>query len=159
MNLLLDANVFIDYLGRKEPFFADARAIVAAGFFGDAKLWVPAQAATDAFYVLNRYVPSERLQKALLSAFEVIEPVALSAEELRRAARLSWPDYEVCLIALAADKVRADYLIARDAKGFQRSSTPVLSPAQWRELMLEEHHLDFDEIQLQGLSLSSLVQR
>lgn len=63
MNLLLDANVFIDYLGRKEPFFADARAIVAAGFFGDAKLWVPAQAATDAFYVLNRYVPSERLQK------------------------------------------------------------------------------------------------
>lgn len=148
MNLLLDTNVFIDYLGRKEPFFADARAIVAAGFFGDARLWVPAQAATDAFYVLNRYVSSERLQKALLAAFEVIEPVALGAEELRRAARLSWPDYEDCLIALAADKVRADYLITRDTKGFERSPVPTLTPAQWRELMREKRHLDFDEVAL-----------
>ena len=29
MNLLLDTNVLIDYLGRKEPFFANAERIVA----------------------------------------------------------------------------------------------------------------------------------
>lgn len=146
MNLLLDTNVFIDYLGRKAPFFPDAQRIVAAGFFGDAKLWVPAQAATDAFYVLNRYVPSEPLQKALLKAFEIIEPVALSADDLRRAARLTWPDYEDCLVALAADKVRADYLITRDAKGFDRSPAPVLSPSAWLALMETEHGLAYDEI-------------
>ena len=43
MNLLLDTNVLIDYLGRKEPFFANAERIVAAGFFGDATLWMAAQ--------------------------------------------------------------------------------------------------------------------
>ena len=52
MNLLLDTNVIIDYLGRKEPFFDSAMKIVAAGFFGDATLWMSAGSAKDAFYVL-----------------------------------------------------------------------------------------------------------
>ena len=54
MNLLLDTNVFIDYLGRKEPYYSDARQIVMAAFFGDVKLWVPAQSVTGAFYVLSK---------------------------------------------------------------------------------------------------------
>ena len=37
MNLLLDTNVLIDYLGRKPPFFEDAERIVAAGYFGDVR--------------------------------------------------------------------------------------------------------------------------
>ena len=40
MNLLLDTCVVIDYLGRKEPFYAEAERVMAAGFFGDAKLWL-----------------------------------------------------------------------------------------------------------------------
>lgn len=147
MNLLLDTNVFIDYLGRKQPFFEDARNIVAAGFFGDTKLWVPAQSATDAFYVLSRYVTAEKLQESLLRAFDIIEPVSLSADDLRRAARLRWDDYEDCLIALAADKARADYLITRDARGFSRSPVPALSPTDWLGLM-RESGLVYDEVEI-----------
>ena len=147
MNLLLDTNVFIDYLGRKQPFFEDARNIVAAGFFGDTKLWVPAQSATDAFYVLSRYVTAEKLQESLLRAFDIIEPVSLSADDLRRAARLRWDDYEDCLIALAADKAHADYLITRDARGFIRSPVPALSPPDWFGLM-RESGLVYDEVEI-----------
>ena len=72
MNLLLDTNVLIDYLGRKEPFFANAERIVAAGFFGDATLWMAAQSPKDAFYVLERYIDPQRIQQALLKAYEII---------------------------------------------------------------------------------------
>lgn len=54
MNLLLDTNVLIDYRGRKEPFFPAAQKVVIAGFFGDVRLWAPAQSFVDAFYVLSR---------------------------------------------------------------------------------------------------------
>lgn len=83
MNLLLDTNVLIDYLGRKDPFFSSAQKVVIAGFFGDARLWVPSQSVVDAFYVLNRYVDSARLQAAILKALTVIEPVDLRAPPLR----------------------------------------------------------------------------
>jgi len=49
MNLLLDTCVVIDYLGRKEPFYAEAERVMAAGFFGDAKLWIAGQTINDAF--------------------------------------------------------------------------------------------------------------
>lgn len=134
MNLLLDTNVVIDYLGRKEPFFELAQQVVAAGFFGDATLWMPAQSAADAFYVLNHYLDSARVQSLLARLFEVVKPVALSAEELFDATRLQWDDYEDCLVMLAALKAHADYLITRDKKGFTRSAVPALTPQEWLAL-------------------------
>lgn len=134
MNLLLDTNVVIDYLGRKEPFFELAQQVVAAGFFGDATLWMPAQSAADAFYVLNHYLDSARVQSLLARLFEVVKPVALSADELFDATRLQWDDHEDCLVMLAALKAHADYLITRDKKGFTRSAVPALTPQEWLAL-------------------------
>lgn len=145
MNLLLDTNILIDYLGRREPFFAQAERIVAAGFFGDATLWMAAQSPKDAFYVLERYASSQHIQQALLETYRIITPVALTADDLTRAARLQWDDYEDCLIAIAAQKARADYLITRDAKGFDRSMVPALSPTAWLDLM-EDKGLVYDAV-------------
>lgn len=148
MNLLLDTNVLIDYLGRKEPFFPSAQKVVIAGFFGDARRWTPSQSVVDAFYVLSRYVDSARLQAAIRKALTVIEPVDLTGASLGRSVRLGWDDLEDCLIALAAERVGADYLITRDAKGFARSTVPAVSPDAWLNIMREEHSLDYGEVQL-----------
>lgn len=148
MNLLLDTNVFIDYLGGREPFYLPARRIVAAGFFGDAQLWVPAQSAKDAFYVLNHYIEGAKVQEAMLRAFEVIRPVSLAAEDAIRAAQLNWQDYEDCLVALAAERAQADYIITRDKKGFGRSSVPTMSPGEWLDMMESGKGLIYEEITL-----------
>ena len=148
MNLLLDTNVLIDYLGRKEPFFPAAQKIVIAGFFGDARLWAPAQSFVDAFYVLSRYVESARLQAAILKALTVIQPVDLTVTSLERAARLGWDDFEDCLIALAAERAGTDYLVTRDAKGFARSTVPAVSPDEWLDIMCSERGLSYDEVSL-----------
>ncbi|MEB1813698.1 type II toxin-antitoxin system VapC family toxin [Adlercreutzia mucosicola] len=126
---MLDTNILIDYLGRRESFFVQAERIVAAGFFGNVTLWMAAQSPKDACYVLERYTSSQRIQQALLETCHIITPVALTADDLTRAARLQWDDYRDCLVAIAAQKAGADYLITRDAKGFDRSMVPTISPA------------------------------
>lgn len=146
MNLLLDTNVLIDYLGRKPPFFKAAESIVAAGFFGDAKLWASVQSLKDAFCVLEHYLDPVRVQRAILKACEVITPVGVSAEDALQAARLEWTDYEDCLIALCAGKAKADYLITRDEKGFQRSPVPVMTPEKWLEHMKRTQGLVYSSI-------------
>lgn len=144
-NLLLDTNVIIDYLGRREPFFADARNVIASGYFGDTRLWMSAQSAKDAYCVLCHYAPSSSVQDALLALYEVVAPVAITEENLRRAARLKWDDYEDCLIALAAEDASADYLVTRDARGFARSSAPPISPGAWLSLHERETGIVYDE--------------
>lgn len=148
MNLLLDTNVFIDYLGRKEPFFPAAQKIVIAALFGDVKLWIPSQSVVDAFYVLNHYVSNPQLQAAIVKSLEVITPLDLTGDLIIRAANLGWDDLEDCLIALAAEKVGADYLITRDSKGFSRSMVPVLTPNEWLTYMEKERRLVYDEVEL-----------
>ena len=148
MNLLLDTNVVIDFMGRKDPHFAAAEQVIAAGYFGDAKLWMPAQSAKDSYYVLSRYIDQQRVQHALLDLFEIVTPVALTSEDLVQAARLAWPDYEDCLVAVSAAKARADYLITRDKKGFGRSMVPALSPSEWVDMMRCEKRLSYTSIDI-----------
>lgn len=149
MNVLLDTNVFIDYIGRKPPFFQTAAQVVAAGYFGDAKLWVPVQSLKDAFYVLERYIDSERIQQVFIKVCEVVQPVGLSGEDAIRAARLNWKDYEDCLVAVCADKVKADYLVTRDPKGFERSPVPVISPDKLLEELKAKFGTEYDAITMQ----------
>ena len=148
MNLLLDTCVLIDYLGRKEPFFADAERVVAAGFFGDAQLWAAGQSFKDAFYVLNRYIGSERIMDAFLRAFEVIKPVALAPDDFVQAARLRWDDYADCLVALAAQRANAACIVTRDLKGFERSMVPAISPSELLATLEAEQGIVYDAIGL-----------
>lgn len=148
MNLLLDTNVLIDYLGRKSPFYATAQKPFIAALYGDVKLWIASQSVVDAFYVLSKYIDSMRLQELILRALELVTPVDLVGADLKQAARLGWPDMEDCLVAIAADKARVDCLVTRDTKGFDRSMVQVLSPTEWVDLMEREYGLAYDEINL-----------
>ena len=146
MNLLLDACVFIDYLGRKEPFFSAAAQVIAAGFFGDARLWLPVQSLTDAFYVLRKYIPADKLQSMLKTVCAHISLVDLCAQDSLRALSLEWSDIEDCQVALAAEKTKADYLITRDVKDFSRSLVPPMSPEDWLQMMRDTQGLSYEMV-------------
>lgn len=145
MNLLLDTNVIIDYLGRRQPFFSGIERVMAAGFFGDVKLWASTLSLKDAFYVLERFVGSAQLQRSFVKLNDVVSLVSVGEEDVLRAARLEWPDFEDCLIALCAEKAKADYLLTRDLGGFARSSVPAIHPDAWLEIM-KEQGLDYERI-------------
>lgn len=146
MNLLLDTNVIIDYLGRRQPFFSSAERVIAAGFFGDVKLWTSMLSLKDAFYVLERPIGAAQLQRMFIKLNEVVSFVSTSEEDALRAARLEWPDFEDCLVALCAEKAKADYLVTRDLDGFARCPVPAIQPEAWLALMKEEHGLDYERI-------------
>lgn len=125
----------------------DGLRIAAAGYFGDCKLWVAAQSINDAFCMLSRYVDAVHVQQVIGRSFQIIAPVSLSLADYEHAVRLNWPDMEDCLIAIATEKVRADYLITRNAKGFARSMVPALAPDQWLALMSDQG-IEYDEVLL-----------
>lgn len=149
MNLLLDTNVVIDYLGRQEPFFEDAERVMAIGFFGDAKLWAPVQSFKDAFYVLAHYVDSSKIQGAIATLLDLVHPVDLTGNDLARATKLKWADFEDCLVAVSANKVNADYLVTRDRRGFERSLVPAVSPAELLRQVGETKGISFGSTTLE----------
>ncbi|MEG0477684.1 MAG: PIN domain-containing protein [Raoultibacter sp.] len=146
MNLLLDTNILIDYLGRKDPYYADAKKLFVMQVFGDADLWVCAQSFTDAFYVLQKYVTSEQLQAAFEKILERINVCSLGENDIRSAAAARWPDFEDCLIAVCAQKIKADYIVTRDEKGFSASVVPAIRPADLVSQQQASKGFAYDEI-------------
>lgn len=146
MNLLLDVNVYIDYLGRRDPHFPNAQKIVMAGFFGDVRLWVPAQSVTIAFYVLTKHIGSERVQRAIEKSLELMNLVTLTTEDVRKGLRLHWRDLEDSLVAVSAEKANADFLVTRDGGDFSRSSVPAVTPSEFLQWMQDEKGLTYDEV-------------
>ena len=148
MDLLLDTNVLIDFLSRREPFYQNAVKLFAAGAFGDVRLWVPVQSLCDAFYVMRKHVDPQKLQRMIARVCDVVTPVDLTSQDASRALQLAWPDYEDCLISLAAEKAKARFLVTRDADGFTRSSVPTISPEGLLSMLQKQMSVCYDEVLL-----------
>ena len=145
MRLLLDTNVLIDHYARREPFDRMSRMLVTARLFGDVELWASAKSFTDVFYVGRRFIDGIELQRALTASLDYLDVCAIDTRDIREAASRGWSDFEDCLIAVAAEKVKADFIVTRDQRGFHDSSIPTISPSALSEL-LAQRGLNFDEV-------------
>jgi predicted nucleic acid-binding protein len=144
MKLLLDTNVLIDYFGQREPYGAVAKQLAIIEAFGDAELWVSAKSYTDVFYVLKKYIDPKRLQEVFAQSLKIFSLCSLEKNDIALACEQQWPDFEDALIDLAAQKVKADYLITRD-EGFALAKTPTLTPDQL-VLKFKEKGFSYTEI-------------
>ena len=130
MRLLLDTNVLIDYYLSRPVYCDDARQLFALAVRGKAELWASAKSFTDIFYVGRKAVGSEAMQRAIEASLAHLDVCSITMDDIQASLAERWPDFEDCLVARAAAKVKADYLVTRDANGFTRSTVPAISPAQ-----------------------------
>lgn len=144
MKLLLDTNVLVDYFGARRPFCDQWELINALQMTGYAELWASAESYTDAFYLLRRAVGSEKLQDMFLENLSFVRVCSVDEDDIRKAAERSWSDFEDCLIAVCAEKVKADYIITRDAGGFKRSKIPAMDAPSFFTMLEEDYGIVYE---------------
>gem|GEM_PF-51483 len=150
--LMLDTNIVIDYLARREPFYADARLVMLLGALGEAELWVSPSQFNDIFYIATEggqksasVAAQERLRR--LRSFLHICP--MGEADIDAALDSGWADLEDATVHRCACSLCVDYLLTRDATGFADSSVPVASAAELREALRGEG-LAYEEIYFGG---------
>jgi len=148
MRLLIDTNVMLDLLVRRQPWEREALLIRGMAYFGDAELWVPAKSFTDLFYIMTKEFPSDCVQQLFLECRKDFHLCSLNEEDVFEACHRSWSDFEDCLVSVCAEKVKADWIITRDASGFLKSKVAVLTPKEFLERMEQEYDLYYELISL-----------
>ena len=148
MRIFLDTNVLFDITAQRAPFAATANKLLIMGVFDDAELWVSAKSYTDLFYVMSKAHDSASIQRAFVAGLEHFKVCSVDGNDIRLAASREWPDFEDCLVSVCAEKVKADYLLTRDAEGFGRSTTPALSPEEFFAGLERTHGLVYEEVTL-----------
>lgn len=146
MKLLLDTCVLIDYFSRREPYFSACIKLRIMQAMGDAELWVSAKSFTDIFYVLRKAVEPPALQAAFIQSLDFLNICSVHGQDIHDAAQLAWLDFEDCLIEVCAQKIKADYILTRDTKGFDRATTCIMTPADFLRKAEKEFALSYEEM-------------
>lgn len=146
MRALLDTNVIIDLFTCRPPEGEAAVKLRVMQEIGDIELWVSAKSFADIFYVMLKDNKSEDIQQTLLQSLEYLDVCSVDAADIREACERSWPDFEDCLVDVCAEKVKADYLLTRDRKGFAKSRQAVFSPKELFDSLETELGLTYEVI-------------
>lgn len=145
MRIMLDINVILDHIGRREPFYELSRRVCLLGVVGEAQMCVSSNMITDIYYLLRKDHGSEEAQRMIEEDLGFLEVVGVSAEDVAEALSLRWADLEDCLVSLCAKKAGADLIVTRNVKDFARSSVRALTPAALFE-ELEARGVVYEEI-------------
>jgi predicted nucleic acid-binding protein len=131
MKLLLDLNVLLDVVQRREAFYF-ASATVLSKVIGDEHSGcVPGHAITTLYYIVERFAGKERadtLVDLLLAHFEIVPQ---DKSQFARARTLAMPDFEDAVLAAAAESARCDLIVTRNVADFGGSPVRPITPEEF----------------------------
>lgn len=131
MNVFLDTNVIIDFMGEREGFFDDAAAIFA--MIEDGKITASASALTivNCAYILKKAFSSDIMLEKVEDLCQMLNVTPIDRSQLINAVQLKPYDYEDAVQYLSALPSHPDVIITRDKKGFNDLGILVMTPAEF----------------------------
>ena len=132
MRVLVDTNVLLDVLVKREPFYADSAAIWALAEQGKLDGLVSAISFADVFYMMRRWAHAGAARQAVVLMRSVFTPVVCDAAVINQAIDSGLADFEDALQYYTAVRTGAGCILTRNAGDFPREpALLVLSPQEF----------------------------
>ena len=131
MNVFLDTNVVIDFMGKREGFFDDAATIFA--MIEDKKIAASTSALTivNCAYILKKAFNSDIMLSKVEALCQMLNVTPIDRSKLVDAVLLRPYDYEDAVQYLSALPCHPDVIITRDKRGFRDFDILVMTPAEF----------------------------
>ncbi len=132
MRILIDTNIILDIVQKREPFFADSYQALRKAIETNAECLISASAATDIFYMLRRAFQSSQKAKERIEQLSQIFAFAdVQGSDIQTALMCSMPDFEEAVVDAVAERSGASYILTRNIRDFAGSSVPAVTPAEF----------------------------
>lgn len=135
MKLLIDTNVVLDVLLRREPFFRTAAEVLNLTQRDDVREYVSASAITDIYYIANKQMKDrDDVRDLLKRLLMVVSVAAVSEREIQNALNLAWGDFEDSVQYSVALLNEMDGIVTRNPGDYQEANMRIWLPEQALEL-------------------------
>ena len=143
MRVLLDTNVIVDVLQRREPWFSDGQKIFYAIANKQIIGCITAKEAADIHFFSRKQFTGEENVDAkarqviakLYALFELIDTLGIDCQN---ALAIENNDYEDAIMIESAVRAGLDGIVTRNPEHFKPSAIPVYSPSEFVN-KLNEH--------------------
>ncbi len=130
LQVLIDLNVILDVLQKREPFYAMSARVLASAETGRIEGWIAAHSITTLFYLYAKYQTAEQARVKLIELLSILSIAAVDQTVIEQALTLPYRDFEDAVQMMAAVRAGAQYLITCNVADYKGGPIPALEPAE-----------------------------
>jgi predicted nucleic acid-binding protein len=139
VKVILDANIVIDVLEKREPFFHNSYEVLKMSIDKKIDAYVSANCMTDIHYIVRKNVADKGVAKeAMIQLAELVCVCDTLGSDITASHALDMSDYEDAVLAATAKREKADYIVTRNKRDFANSPVPAVLPEELLELLVEQ---------------------
>lgn len=129
MKILIDTNVIIDALTKREPWNESAEKIFIMAANCVIDMYITASSATDIYYLIRKYLHSTETAKQIMGKlYSIVGILDVKGTDCVEALASPIADYEDAVVEKVASRKEIDYIVTRNEKDFQAGNTQVMLP-------------------------------
>ena len=129
--LLVDTNIVIDLLSRREEFYAEAQQLFTLSDYNKVKLFVSSLTIANTHFLLSKEKTGAEARKILIK-FKILAKVLPLTDKILELALVSdFKDFENAIQYHTALENDLEIIITRNKKDFKNSIFPVLTAKEY----------------------------
>lgn len=129
--ILVDTNVLLDVIERREPQFAHSAALIERVIRGDLEAGIAAHGVTTLHYLVARTAGNDRAEQVLDWLLEHFSVVQIGPAEIARARAMRMRDFEDAVVAAAALAAGCSHIVTGNVRDFAESPVPAVLPEEF----------------------------
>jgi predicted nucleic acid-binding protein len=129
--VLIDLNILLDVLQKREPFFETSAGLLAAVESGQVRGYVAAHSITTLFYLIQKGKSSAEARAMITNLLQFFKIAPVDQSTIEQALNLDFRDFEDAVQMISAVQCKADFLVTRNAKDYQPALLPVIQPVDF----------------------------
>lgn len=137
MRVLIDTNIVLDWLAKREPYFEQSKAVMEASIvLANIDGYLTAHTLSDLFYILRKEFDVDRRKKLLTMLCDNLAIIPEDKVLIKQAlSNEMWNDLEDGLQMQCAEYEKLDYIVTRNIKDFKYSNIIAVMPEQLLALL------------------------
>lgn len=141
ISVLIDLNIILDVLQKREPFYENSMRVLAAVESEKVIGLVAAHSISTLFYLIQKSKSVADARAMLTSLLQFIRIAPINQSTIDQALNLDYNDFEDAIQMIAALQNKVDCLITRNVKDYQPPLVKVLQPVEFLATIEGENNL------------------
>ena len=129
MKCLIDTNVILDVLMKRDGFWQASSQVLKACEIGKIEGSMSVQSFLDSTYVLRKELNSQQISIIYDYLSLILHVVDINGEDLRKACNYDYSDYEDAVQTAVAERLEVDYIVTRNPRDF-KNEISVITPVE-----------------------------
>ena len=136
MTILVDTNVILDILLKREPYAAASQIIMTKCADREINGYLAAHTIPNIFYILRKSYSLEERRRFVRNLCGIFHISNLNVEKILSAVEnKGFSDFEDALQEECAVEATADYIVTRNPRDYEKSRVKVIGPDEFVKLI------------------------